>query len=128
MGTVIIDAGLVIGHLNSADAHHVAARTALRAYKDDVLVLPASAYAEVMSGPVLRGTDDVARAAISALAVAVGPIDEASAEAAAALRAVHRSLRLPDALVLGHAEAIGADVVLTTDRRWSAVSPRVRVV
>jgi predicted nucleic acid-binding protein len=51
-----------------------------------------------------------------------------SAEAAARIRAQFRSLRLSDALVLGHAEAIGADAVLTTDRRSRRVSPRVRVV
>jgi hypothetical protein len=36
--------------------------------------------------------------------------------------------RLPDALVLAYAEALDADVVLTTDRRWSRASARVRVV
>jgi len=34
----------------------------------------------------------------------------------------------PRPALLGHAEAIGADVVLTTDRRWKRVSDRVHVV
>lgn len=34
----------------------------------------------------------------------------------------------PRRALLGHAEAIGADVVLTTDRRWKRVSDRVHVV
>jgi PIN domain nuclease of toxin-antitoxin system len=47
----------------------------------------------------------------------VHPLDVPVAHAAARLRATHRSVRLPDALVLGTAAVLSA-TVLTTDRRW----------
>jgi predicted nucleic acid-binding protein len=128
VGTVVVDAGPTIGWLNAEDAHHAQARAAFDAHRDDELRLPASAYAETLMGAHRTGTVETVRAAIGALGMRVDPIDRAAAEAAAALRARHRSLRLPDALVLGYAEAIGADAVLTTDRRWRRVSRRVELV
>ena len=44
------------------------------------------------------------------------------------LRAAHRALRLPDALVLATGDVMEADVVLTCDARWGAWSERVEVV
>ena len=46
---------------------------------------------------------------------------------AARLRAMH-GLALADALVLGLAAAVNADTVLTADREWAKISPRVVVV
>ena len=40
------------------------------------------------------------------------------AVAAAALRANHAALKLPDALVVATASVLGADRLLTTDRGW----------
>jgi predicted nucleic acid-binding protein len=47
---------------------------------------------------------------------------------AAALRARHRSLRLPDALVLATAEVLGAAKVLTADRARTKISRKVRLI
>ncbi len=128
MGAVVLDAGVVIGILEIDDPHHEASEAALRRYRDEDLRLPASAYAEALVRPAHRGAADLAIAAIGEFALRIDPIERASAETAAAIRARHRSLRLPDALVLGYAEVIDADVVLTTDRRWKRVSDRVHVV
>ena len=65
--------------------------------------------------------------AIRELGVTIEPITASGAERSAQLRARHPSLRTPDALVLGCAEALDAALVLTGDRRWARF-PGVRVV
>jgi predicted nucleic acid-binding protein len=128
VGTVVLDSGVVIGWLDRSDAHHAAAEAALENHQDDDLRLPASALAEVLVGHARRGSVEHAREALRALGLNVDPIGEPSAVAAAIVRARHPRFRLPDALIFGHAEAIGAEIVLTTDRRWQDVSPLVHVV
>ncbi|WP_322761122.1 hypothetical protein [Frankia sp. Cr2] len=54
-------------------------------------------------------------------------MDEAVAVAAALRRARHQSLRLPDALVFA-ADVVGAETILTGDKRWQSLDDRVEVV
>ena len=56
--------------------------------------------------------------------ITVEPLSPAIAEAAALLRARHRSLKLPDALVIATASVLDADDLITTDRNWP---PRARL-
>jgi PIN domain nuclease of toxin-antitoxin system len=58
----------------------------------------------------------------------VYPIDRDVARVAAALRARHRSLRLPDALVLAVGRVSRASSILTADARWNRIDKRVEVV
>jgi len=51
----------------------------------------------------------------------------AIADDAAALKARHRALSLPDAIALIVAEMIDADAVWTFDRRWRDVHQRVTI-
>lgn len=122
MGVTVVDAGVLIGFLDSADAHHASAHRALgeALRRGDRMVLPGSALAEVLVGPSRHGAQAVAtvRELIARVPFEVGPLDEPVAVAAADLRARHKSLRLPDALVIATAVVRDADVVLTTDRRW----------
>lgn len=69
-----------------------------------------------------------ARSRIKSLLIRVAPIGEAIAERAARLRASHPMLRLPDALVIATGVELGADVILTGDRRWQRVHKRIVVV
>jgi predicted nucleic acid-binding protein len=133
MGLTVLDAGVVIAVLDARDAHHAAARDALREGRDlgDRLVLPASAYAECLVGPARQGSDalEVVDALLDQLPVTVEPATRTVAAEAAGLRAKHgRSLRLPDALVVATARVLGADLLLTTDARWPDVGVPVRVV
>jgi len=128
VGAVVLDAGVVIAWFDADDVHHERARAALHSVREQELRLPASAYAETLVRHSVAGSASAARARIAAAAIQVDPVGVDTAEAAASIRTSHRALRLPDALVLGHAVAIGADVVLTTDRRWKRFSPRVQVV
>lgn len=133
MGLTVLDAGVVIALLDAADAHHAAAVASVRIARDrgDVLVLPASAYAECLVSPHRRGPDAVAVVDrfLDALPARVEPADRSIAAAAAALRATHgTALRLPDGLVIATALVLGADRILTTDAGWPAVAVPVEVL
>lgn len=122
MGLTIVDAGVVIGFLDANDAHHGAAHSALRdaQARQDHLVLPASAFAEVLVGPARSGAAALAtvRDLVERVPIAVEPLDAEIAVAAAVLRARHRALKLPDALVIATAGHLDADQLVTTDRGW----------
>ena len=122
MGLTVVDAGVLIGFVEDPDSHFdsaVAAIRAARARGDDIAI-PATALSEALvrpmrtSGAVTRRVFDV----IERLPVAVVAIDEPIAIKAAEIRAVHRSLRLPDAVVIAAAAVRSADYLITTDRRW----------
>ncbi|HEX6129647.1 MAG TPA: PIN domain-containing protein [Candidatus Limnocylindria bacterium] len=133
MALTILDAGVIIGVLDASDAHHQAARHAMREALDrgDLLAVPASAYAESLVGPARQGREAMRRveAYLVDLAADVEPITRQIAVRAALLRARHGSrLPLPDALVLATALHLGAERVLTTDRGWPRVRLRVEVI
>lgn len=128
MALIVLDASVVIAHLSSRDAHHEAAAAAFTRHAGDELRVPASAFAESLVEPQRRGVGERARGLIESLDIVVDAIEEATAIHAARLRARHPSLRLPDALVIGHGEALRAHAVLTADRRWMQFSDLVRVV
>ncbi|HMS89507.1 MAG: type II toxin-antitoxin system VapC family toxin [Acidimicrobiales bacterium] len=126
MGLTVLDAGVLIGFLDRGDAHHHGAIAALRdaAGRNDRLFLPASAFAEILVGPSRQGAASVAVVpdVLGKLAVEIEPLDADVAVTAAALRARHRSLKLPDALVIATAIHLDADHLVTTDRRWPSRS------
>ncbi|MGA7910404.1 MAG: PIN domain-containing protein [Candidatus Dormiibacterota bacterium] len=128
MALIVVDASVVIALLDPADALNPGARRALELVAAADLAIPASALAETLVAPARAGKLEQARGSIRALELRVADTGEEVAVEAARLRAGHRSLRLPDALVLATAEVLGADVVLTGDASWGAISQRVRVV
>lgn len=133
MALTVLDAGVVIAMLDATDAHHSVARAALREALDrgDALVLPASAYAECLVGPLRRGPEAAATvdAFVEALPARVEPVTRSIARAAAALRARHgRAVRLPDALVLATAIELQAHRLLTTDASWPLLDVPVQVI
>ncbi len=133
MALTVLDAGVIIGVLDSRDPHHVAAREALTSAieRGDALSVPASAYAECLVGPARRGREAM-RAVddfLSDLPAEVEPITRQVATRAAQLRARHgRRLRLPDALVLATALHLRADRVVTTDSGWPRAGVAVEVL
>jgi len=122
MGLTVLDAGVLIGFLDGNDAHHAAANRALSEAlgRKDRLALPASAYAETLVGPSRRGAASVAivRDLVERVPIEILPLDADVAVVAAGLRARHRSLKLPDALVIAMAHHHDADHLITTDRGW----------
>ena len=133
MALTVLDAGVVIAILDASDVHHLAALAGVTSAVDrgDELVLPASAYAEVLVAPHRRGRQAVAtvEAFVDALPARVEPATRAIAAIAAELRARHGpKLRLPDALVVATALGLGAERVLTTDARWPRLPVTVEVI
>lgn len=122
MALTVIDAGILIGFLDGDDSHHDASRQSLDEClsRNDRIVLPASAFAEALVGPSRSGERAVAmvRALIERLPIEVAPLDEAVAVEAAAIRAEHPGIKLPDALVVATAKVLDAERLVTTDRRW----------
>lgn len=127
MALIVLDAGVVIAALETADANHAAAVAALRQHAHDDVRVPASALAEALVSPSRRGVVSEVRETIESLGLGVVPLDEDIAVLAAAVRARRRTVRLPDALVAATGDALDADVVLTTDRRLARL-PRFRLV
>jgi predicted nucleic acid-binding protein len=113
MGRLILDASVVIGLLDSADAHHRAAVDAVEAAdaQDRRLVVPASAYSETLVAFARAGRLHEATDAIAAMGITVAPVTATMAQRAAELRARHRGLRLPDAIVLACARELDGDLL-----------------
>ncbi len=122
MALIHLDAGVLIGFLDDDDVHHPAAREAISNAINgaDRLAMAASALAESLIAPARRGDEAVRliHDLLQRLPIEIIPLDVGVATAAARLRARHRSLRLPDALVIATAAERRADRLITTDRRW----------
>jgi predicted nucleic acid-binding protein len=133
MDLTILDAGVLIAILNADDAHHERAREAVSTARSrgDRLIVPASAYAEILVAPLRqsatrgKAVDDF----LEALPASVEPATREIARRAAELRARHGTrLRLPDALVVATAIALEARRVITTDARWPDLGMSVEVI
>ncbi len=118
MGALILDAGVLIGLLDTADAHHEAAVDDVEAadLRGDDLVTPASAYSQALVAFARAGRVADAREAIAAMGIVVTPLTAAIGEHAAQLRAAHERLRLPDAIVLATARVLDAELLTYDDR------------
>jgi predicted nucleic acid-binding protein len=100
---------------------------ALAGASDDELVLAATTRAEILVGPARVGGKALAAARDFADGCETVPVGAAIADDAAALKARHRGLSLPDAIALVIAEVIDANAVWTFDRRWGEVHQHVAV-
>lgn len=132
MGAVVLDSSVIVGLLDPGDAHHpqaAAVVTRLTSVGTE-FTLAASVLAEVLVGEVRRGRIAVEqrRQQLQELCGDTRPIDDDVAIAAAELRAKHRALRLPDALVIAVGIVDDASSILTADKRWAAVDRRVEVL
>jgi predicted nucleic acid-binding protein len=124
---IVLDASVAIAALSTDDAHHDAAVDALAGASEDELVLAATTRAEILVGPARVGGEVLAAARDFADGCETVPVSGAVADDAAALKARHRGLSLPDAIALVVAEMIDADAVWTFDRRWRDVHQRVAI-
>jgi predicted nucleic acid-binding protein len=124
---IVLDVSVAIAALSADDAHHDAAVDALAGATDDELVLAATTRAEILVGPARVGGKTLAAARDFADGCETVPVSTATADDAAAMKAHHRGLSLPDAVALVVAEMIDADAVWTFDRRWRDVHERVTI-
>ena len=125
MGTLILDASVLIGLLDSADAHHTRAVDDVERadHAGRALLAPASAYSEALVAFARAGRLAEAREAIAAMGIAITPLTAAIAERAAAARVTHGRLRLPDAIVLACAQELNCEL-LSYDERLARISSK----
>lgn len=123
MEALILDASVLIGLLDTADAHHDRAIDDVEAAdrEGQQLLLPASAYSETLVAFARARRLDEARQAIAAMGITVVSLTDTIAERAAELRARQDRLRLPDAIVLATAQELGGRL-LSYDRRLSQLA------
>ncbi len=123
MGALILDASVLIGLLDTADAHHDRAvqDTEVADAAGRRLLTPASAYSETLVAFARADRLGDAREALAAMGIAVVPLTAKMAEQAAELRARHERLRLPDAVVLACARELGGEM-LSYDRRLARIA------
>lgn len=124
---IVLDASVGIAALSASDAHHRAAGSALASATDDELVLAATTRAEILVGPSAAGGTRLTAARGFVDGCETIPVTTAIADDAAALRASHPALSLPDAISLAVANLIDADAIWTFHHRWRTVDPRVVV-
>jgi predicted nucleic acid-binding protein len=125
VGTLILDASVLIGLLDVSDTHHLTAVDDVEVADRDgrSLRAPASAYSEALVAFARADRVRDARQSVAGMGITVTPLTSSIAERAAGLRAEHDRLRLPDALVLATAEELDA-YLLTYDEHLSRIARR----
>jgi predicted nucleic acid-binding protein len=118
VAALILDASVLIGLLDTADAHHQQAVEHVdRAdTAGTTLLVPASAYSEALVAFARADRTADARDAVAAMGITVVAMNQEIAERAAEIRAQHQRLRLPDAIVLATAREYRAELLTYDDR------------
>jgi predicted nucleic acid-binding protein len=111
---IVLDASVLIAHLDGTDALHARATTALEAAVRSPIGASTITLAEVMVGPARSGRAAATEAALRELAVEEIPLPVGAAPRLAALRA-ETALKLPDCCVALAARDASAEGVLTFD-------------
>ncbi len=117
---IVLDASVLIAHLEATDAHHDRATQLLLDAADEALAASPLTLAEVLVGPARVGKLTAAQLALRELEIASVPLAEEGPARLATLRATTR-LRLPDCCVLLAAETTNA-FVATFDNRLAAAA------
>jgi predicted nucleic acid-binding protein len=111
---IVVDASVLIAHLDERDALHARAVDVLLEVADRRLGCSPITLAEVLVGPARRDRLAAARAAVAELEVEEIPLGEEAPARLAALRA-ESGLKMPDCCVLLAAQDAAAEAVLTFD-------------
>jgi predicted nucleic acid-binding protein len=113
---IILDASVLIAHLDDKDAHHERARELLLATSSLPWGASPVTLAEVLGAPTRVGRLELTAAGLRKLKIQRVPLSETSPELLARLR-VETNLKLPDCCVIHAAEQVGAGTVATFDDR-----------
>jgi predicted nucleic acid-binding protein len=117
---IVLDASVLIGHLDSVDAHHPGATRLLVGVAAEQLAVSPLTLAEVLVAPTRMGRLAAAQTALGQLDLVTVPWDAEAPARLAALR-VDTGLRLPDCCVLLAAQS-GTSPVATFDGRLAAAA------
>jgi predicted nucleic acid-binding protein len=122
---IVLDANVLIAHLDQHDAHHKAATERLLDLADQPFGASPITLAEVLVAPSRAGSLPAAQAALRTLEISELSLPPNAAERLAALR-VETGLKLPDCCVLLAAETV-AGTVLTFDDGLAREAARRRL-
>jgi len=120
---IVLDASVLIAHLDRNDALHVRAEAALDEAATEPFGSSTISLAEVLVGPARRDQLGAAQAAIEALGVTEIPLGADAPARLARLRA-ETGLKLPACCVLLAAQDAGATGILSFDDRLSTAAGR----
>lgn len=112
---IVLDANVLIAHLDQRDAHHALATERLLGVADQPFGASLITLAEVLVAPAQAGRQADAQAALQTLEVTEIPLAPNSAMRLALLRA-ETKLKLPDCCVLLAAEDADGTVLTFDDR------------
>lgn len=118
---IVLDASVLIAHLESTDSHHERATQLLLDSAEQPLGASPLTLAEVLVGPARVDKLGLAQAALRDLDVTTIPLAEDAPARLARMRAVTR-LRLPDCCVLLAAESVGGAVATFDERLASSAA------
>jgi len=112
---IVLDASVLIAHLEGADAHHDRATALLADAVDQAWGISPLTLAQVLVGPARAGRLAPAQSALRTLDVVTVPLSDDAPVRLATLRAT-TGLRLPDCCVLLAAETTAGDVATLDER------------
>ncbi len=118
---IVLDADVLIAHLDAEDAQHARARSLLELHAAEDLGASVLTLAETLVFPAREGRLGRAARDVARLDIVPIPIDEAAPAQLASLRA-QTGLKLPDCCVLLAAQVVDADTVLTFDKRLAGAA------
>lgn len=118
---IVLDASVLIAHLDTEDAHHERATQLLLDTVDEALGASPLTLAEVLVGPARAGRAGLAEGALRELGVQVVPLGADAPRELAELR-VRTRLRLPDCCVILAARTTGGSVATFDDRLHRAAA------
>lgn len=122
---IIVDANVLIGFLDSRDAHHVAALRVLDDAVEGGYAASVLTVAEALVHPTLHGSEDRAAAALAEIGLVILPLSAEDALPLARIRAQYQ-VRMPDAVALHAAMATQARVA-TFDAALAAAAQEAGV-
>lgn len=117
---IVVDASVLIAHLDARDTHHQKAEALLEAAAATPLGANTITIAEVLVGPARARRLEEASAALARLGLREIGLGEGAAPRLATMRA-QTGLKLPDCCVLLAAEDEEAEGVASFDNRLAAV-------
>jgi predicted nucleic acid-binding protein len=121
---IVLDANVLIAHLDQHDAHHTAATERLLALADQPFGASPITLAEVLVAPSRAGSLPAAQAALRTLEISELSLPPNASERLAALR-VETGLKLPDCCVLLAAETVAGTVLTFNDRLAREAARRI---
>jgi predicted nucleic acid-binding protein len=113
---IVLDAGVLIAHLDENDTHHERARNLLLEFSDARLGASVVTLAEVLVAPARAGRLEQAQALLRELDLEPIALGADAVSRLAALRA-QTGLRMPDCCVIFAARLAAAEMLLTFDQQ-----------